>query len=580
MKKTIRTLAVVAAIMLGPIACKDEFLEVPVTGQLTDESLNTQAGLEGLLIGVYSQLDGSGGGGEWHGGAVNWLWGSIRGGDANKGSNAGDFNSMTPIERFEPQINNGELNAKWMGSYEGVARANSLLAIMAKATAVPEAAKTRIAAEARFLRGHFYSELRKNFKMVPWVDETKTDAEAVKVPNNTDIWPNIEADFQFAADNLPETQPQVGRANKWAAMSYLAKTYMFQKKYTEAKALFDNIIANGKTTNGKKYGLVPDFDELFTLGKENSEESIFAFQATGGASSTNNGLHELAMAQPYGAKIGEEAGSDCCGFFHPSFDLAASYRTANGLPLLDGSYRTGANELKSDQGLAATDAFTPDQGPVDPRLDHSIGRRGLPFEDWGLHPGKAWIRDQNFAGPYTQEKYALDKNEYATRDASGWTPGYQATNFMIIRFADVLLMAAEAEVEVGDLEKARMYVNQVRARAANPATFEKKADGTDAANYVISEYPAGWTQDYARNAVRFERKLELSLEGHRFYDLVRWGIAEQELNSYLVYEAAKLPGQFGGPQAVFNAAEDEYLPIPQRQIDLQGKDVLTQNPGY
>ncbi|QHT68357.1 RagB/SusD family nutrient uptake outer membrane protein [Rhodocytophaga rosea] len=580
MKKIFRTFAVIGIIVFGPIACKDEFLEVPVTGQITDAQLNTQAGLEGMLIGVYSQLDGSGGGGEWHGGSVNWLWGSIRGGDANKGSNSGDFTSMTPIERFEAQTNNGELNNKWMGSFEGVARANALLAVASKADAVPADAKTRISAEARFLRGHFYFELRKDFKMVPWVDETKNIAETVKVPNNTDIWPNIEADFQYAVDNLPETHTEVGRANKWAAMSYLAKAYMFQKKFVEAKALFDNIIANGKTTNGKKYALFPDFDAMFTLQNENSEESIFAYQATGGGSSTNNSLHELAMAQPYGTAAGSEAGSDCCGFFQPSFDLAASYRTANGLPLLDGSYRTGANELKTDQGLASSDAFTPDQGPLDPRIDHTIGRRGLPFEDWGNHPGKGWIRDQNYAGPYTQEKYALDKNEYATRDASGWTPGYQATNFMIIRFADVLLMAAEAEVEIGDLEKARTYVNLVRARAANPDTFEKKADGTNAANYVISEYPAGWTKDYARDAVRFERKLELSLEGHRFYDLVRWGIAEQVLNPYLVYEASKIPSQFGGPQAVFSSNQDEYLAIPQRQIDLQGKDVLTQNPGF
>ena len=584
MKKIFRKglpFAVIAAVVLGAVACKDEFLEVPVTGQLSETQLTSQAGLEGLLIGVYSQLDGSGGGGEWHGGATNWLWGSIRGGDANKGTNSGDFTSMNPVERFELQVNNGEVGNKWAGSFEGVARANTLLEIMAKSEEVSDEAKTRIGAETRFLRGHFYFELRKNYKMVPWVDETMSIAEAVAVQNNTDIWPNIEADLKYAMDNLPELQDQVGRANKWAAATYLAKAYLFQNKLAEAKPLLDDIIANGQTSGGKKYALFPDFAEMFALENENSEESIFAFQATGGASSTNNALHELAMAQPYGVAAGTEAGSDCCGFFQPSFDMAASYRTANGLPLLDGSYRTGANELKTDQGLLSSAAFTPDQGPVDPRLDHTIGRRGLPFLDWGLHRGQAWIRDQNYAGPYTQEKYGLDQNEYATRDASGWTPGYQATNFIILRFADVLLMAAEVEVEIGDLEKARTYVNLIRARAANPETFEKMEDGSNAANYVISEYPAaGWTKDYAREAVRFERKLELALEGQRFFDLVRWGIAEQVLNPYLVYEASKIPAQFGGPQAVFTAPRDEYLPIPQRQIDLQGTDVLQQNAGF
>lgn len=582
----------IAAVVLGAIACKDEFLEVPVTGQISESQLTTPAGLEGLLIGVYAQLmgapDNGGGsaGGEWNGGATNWVWGSIRGGDANKGSNAGDFNSITPIERFEVQVTNSEVQFKWEGSFEGVARANTLLKIMAKADEVSEAQKTRIAAEARFLRGHFYFELRKNFKMVPWVDETMTDEEAKKVPNNTDIWPKIEADFQFAVDNLPETHSQIGRANKWAAMSYLAKAYMYQRKFNEAKQLFDDIIANGTTTDGTPYGLHPDFGDLFSLGGENSAESVFAYQATGGASSTYNSLHEVAMHQPYSTAAGETAGSDCCGFFHPSFDLAASYRTQNGLPLLDGSYRTGTNELVTDQGKASDEAFTPDAGPLDPRLDHTVGRRGIPWLDWGnIHPGKAWIRDQNFAGPYTPKKYALDKTEYGTRDASGWTPGYQATNFMIIRFADVLLMAAEAEVEVGSLEKAREYVNLVRSRAANASAFVKNLEGTaDAANYVISTYDLPWTdQTAARNAVRFERKLELALEGHRFYDLVRWGNAAEVLNAYLSYEASKLSNQFGG--ATFTAPADEYLPIPQTEIDLQGKDdsggnVLTQNDGY
>jgi hypothetical protein len=294
------------------------------------------------------------------------------------------------------------------------------------------------------------------------------------------------------------------------------------------------------------------------------------------------------MAMPYNTAAGQAAPSDCCGFFQPSFDIAASYRTTpTGLPLLDGSYRVGANELKTDQGILSSAAFEPDQGPLDPRIDHTLGRRGLPFLDWNVHPGYDWIRDQSYAGPYTPMKYNLRKSEYTTRDASGWTPGYAATNFMIIRFADVLLMAAEAEVEVGTLEKAREYVNMVRERAADPATFTLARDPNDqsqelsvpAANYVISTYDTPWTdQALAREAVRFERKLELALEGHRFYDLVRWGIADEVLSPYLTYEASKIPSHFSGSS--FTPGRDEYLPIPQRQIDLQGSDVLSQNDGF
>jgi hypothetical protein len=152
-------------------------------------------------------------------------------------------------------------------------------------------------------------------------------------------------------------------------------------------------------------------------------------------------------------------------------------------------------------------------------------------------------------------------------------------NYTIIRFADVLLMAAEAEIEAGSLETARGYVNQVRARAANPATWVKRSNGSNAANYVIGLYNTPWTDKAAATkAVRMERKLELSGEGHRLFDLVRWGVASTELNAYLAYEAKLLVTKFGG--AKFTAGKAEYQPIPQSQIDIMGKDNVPQNPGY
>jgi hypothetical protein len=151
-------------------------------------------------------------------------------------------------------------------------------------------------------------------------------------------------------------------------------------------------------------------------------------------------------------------------------------------------------------------------------------------------------------------------------------------NYTIIRFADVLLMAAEAEVEAGSITKALEYVNLVRARAANTASWVKNPDGSNAANYEISLYDSFASKDFANKAIRLERKLELSGEGHRFFDLVRWGTASTELNKYLTYEAQYLTTKFGG--ASFTSGKNEYYPIPQGQIDIQGSDVLTQNPGY
>lgn len=566
-------------------ACKDKFLEVLPTGQLAGTQLTSKAGLDGLLLSAYAQLNARGF--TQSASSNNWVRGSISGGEANKGSNSGDFNALTPYQRYELQAASGEVNQKWQAMYEGISRANAVLRTMASAGSdVSADEKKRISGEARFLRAHYYFELKRAFNMVPYVDETKDYGTGVDaVGNDVDIWPKIEADFKYAYDNLPETQGAAGRANKWAAASYLAKTYLYQKKYTDAKALFDLIIANGKTANGKKYGLVAKYANVFNAEFDNNEESVFAIQAAANAGSSDNANPDLVLNFPY--NTGSNGPAGCCGFFAPSFDLANSFRVnANGLPLLTGVpekdqagglYDQGANQLKNDQGIKSAEPFTPDAGPVDPRLDWSLGRRGIQYLDWQPHPGLDWIRDQGFAGPYSPKKFVFYKSQDKTlTDGSSWTDGYSAINYNIIRYADVLLMAAECEVEVGSLATALNYVNQVRTRAANPAGFVIQ-NGKPAANYVINNYTSFPDKATARSAVQFERKLELSGEGHRFYDLVRWGIAAPVLNAFLAYEAPKLPTGYLG--AKFTAGKDEYMPIPQTQIDIQ-KGILKQNPGY
>ena len=559
-------------------ACKDSFLDIPPTGSITEEVLATKKGVEGLLVGSYAMLNGRF---AWYGGSSNWVHGSILGGDANKGTNAGDQAVVNPVQRYETLPTNGAVSDKWDASFEGVSRANATLRVLAASEDPNLSAedRARISGEARFLRGHYYFELKRLFNQVPFIDETLSTEEAVKVTNTADIWPNIEADFQYAYDNLPETQGALGRANKWAAASYLAKAYLYQGKYAEAKAKFDEVIANGKTAGGQKYGLLPNYADAFNAELDNSQESVFATQAAANTGSTANADYEFVLNFPY--NTGPSGPGNCCGFFQPSFELANSFRTdANGLPLLDGSYNSGANALKTDQGVPSADPYTPDAGLLDPRVDHSIGRRGIPYLDWQDHPGADWIRDQGYAGPYSPKKFIYYKSQEGTlTDGSGWTRGYAAMNYNIIRFADVLLMAAECEVELGNLEAARALVNQVRARASNPASWVKRSDGSNAANYVIGLYNTPWTSAAtARDAVRFERKLELSGEGHRFFDLVRWGIAPEAINAYLQFESGILNVAFGG--ASFTAGKSEHYPIPQTQIDRQGADVLKQNPGY
>jgi hypothetical protein len=574
--KIIRIIVTLLIIVVCVFSCKDEFLEVTPTGSVTDAQLTSKNGLEGSLIGVYSMLSGRGG---FYAGSTNWFWGGVLGGDANKGTNSGDQAQVNEIQAFNPQTTNTSVLEKYQACYEGIARANSLLRILPEAQPdVTAEDKTRIEAEAKFLRGHYYFELKKIYNNTPYLDETIDYKQGIEETGNTaDLWPMIEADLQFAFTNLPETQDQPGRVNKWAAGAYLAKAKLFQQKFTEAKAIFDDVIANGKTSNGLDYGLVPHFGDLFRVSGDNSAESIFAIQAAAGTGTINNANPDFVLNFPY---TGGPAG--CCGFNQPSFDLVNSFRTdANGLPLLDGSANTGANQVETDQGIPATGAFTPDAGNLDPRLDHAVGRRGIPYLDHGPHPGISWIRDQNYGGPFTPKKFIWTKAEEASGgvDKSSWTPGYTAINVPIIRFADVLLMAAECEVEAGDLEQARTYVNMVRERAADPAGFVMDG-GSPAANYIIDTYNTAWTdQDLARDAVRFERRLELSDEGHRFYDLVRWGIAAPTLNAYLSYERAQVAASpFVG--ASFTAGKSEYLPIPQREIDILTPDILKQNPGY
>ncbi|MEL6987824.1 MAG: RagB/SusD family nutrient uptake outer membrane protein, partial [Bacteroidota bacterium] len=542
---------------------------VAPTGSLSSNELTSLAGVDGTLIGAYSILLGRGG---FYSDATNWFWGSVLGGDANKGTNEGDQSQMNEIQAYQAQTNNGSVLEKYSRSYEGVARCNATLQFLSESTTIGTGDAARLEGEARFLRGHYYFELKKNYDNTPYVDQTWD--EVTLVGNGQDLWPFIEADLKFAYDNLPETQSDAGRANKWAAGAYYAKALLFQGKFSDANTVLQDVMANGVTARGEAYGLNENYADAFFSPNDNSKESVFASQAAAGTGTVNNANPGMVLNFPHGG--GDRPGG-CCGFFQPSIELANSFRTgADGLPLLDGSYNSDANKLVTDQGLASADAFTPDAGNLDPRIDHSIGRRGIPYLDWGLHPGRDWIRDQPYGGPYSPKKFIYYRDVAGNNDGSSWTPGYTTVNYNIIRYADVILWAAECQIELNNLDAGRDLINMVRDRARNSMIMN---GGAPAANYVIEPYASFASQDEARSALRMERKLELSGEGHRLYDLVRWGVAAEQLNTYLSVENAVLiNSSFSG--ASFQAGKNEFLPIPQNEIDLLGADILRQNPGY
>lgn len=556
------------------VSCKDSFLEVLPTGSLGEAQLSTKDGLEGLLVGAYSMLNGKNY--SRAAGPNNWV-GSMLGGDSNKGTDPGDFTSMNPVQRYEVDPTNGDINSLWQSKFEGISRSNNVIRMAAASDKINDATRTRIIAEARVLRGHYYFHLKTMFNSAPYFDETVEPSAVVDIPNTPELWDKIEADFKFGMDNLPNTQADAGRVNKWAAAAYYGKTLLYQKKYGAAKAVFDDVIANGQTTNGKKYALREKYADIFNAAFDNHEESVFAVQAANNTGSTNNANWFDDLNYPY--NTGTNGPGNCCGFNQPTFTLANMFRTKDGLPLLDNSFNNPTNVVKNDYEVEANVAFTEDAGPLDPRIDHTIGRRGIPYLDWQEHPGKAWIRAQSYAGPYSPKKYVYYKTqENSLTDGSSWTRGYATMNFTIIRFADVLLMAAESEIEAGTLARAKELINMVRGRAANPAGWVMEYDGSKpAANYDIKLYDDFASKDDAWKALKFERVLEFAQEGNRFNDLMRWGDAASFINNiYLPYDSKFLVTKFGG--AKFTTGKNEYLPIPQAQIDIQ--PALKQNPGY
>lgn len=561
-------------------SCKEAFLDRQPIGVFSEEALKTRSGINGILVGAYAGLNGAMYGNGSSAGAdvnsfSNWVFGGITSDDAQKGADVGG--SRSDIERYEVTPASTKLDDRWRFCYDGIARCNDVLRLVPEIKGLTDVEIKNLTGQARALRALYYFHGTIIFGRMPWIDEKTTD---YRQPNERVLWKEMEADLQYAYANLAETFPETGRINKWAAGSLLAKMLIFQKKWPEAKSVLDAIVANGRTTKGLKYNLLARYHDNFrivTQGSAIDTEAVLDvnYSANDNSRGFNGGLGEN-LNFPHGGLASQPAG--CCGYFQPSQDLVNAHRTdSDGLPYLDDYNRF---EVKNDQGIESSQAFVPDAGNLDPRLDHSVGRRGIPYLDWGLHPGKAWVRDQNYAGPFQPKKNVY----YKTDEMSGLVDPDRRTsanNFRIIRYAEVLLMAAETEIELGNLEKGREYVNLIRRRAANPDGFVKLPDGKPAANYVISEYKTPWTnKETALKAMRFERRLELAMEGQRFFDLVRWGIAKDVLNKYLAYEVTKRSNLRG---AVFKD-HNIVFPVPQRQIDAtktaEGTATLSQNPGY
>jgi hypothetical protein len=621
-------------LLIASGSCRKSFLEVEPAGALSEFNLATNEGINALLIGAYSMLDGvSSVAGGWETASSNWIFGSIRGLEANKGADSGDQVSyINQIQNFSEDPSDiwtsGYYNMKWIEEYEAVSRCNSAVRVINQALkkgTISQSNADLFMKQARALRGWFHFEAWRLWAKVPYVDEN-TDPNAVT--NKEDIRSKIIEDLQQGI-TLPDNMGQIGKFNGTVVKVLLAKALM-QMNHDYAGALPLLLQAQkGTKPDGSPIGLAPTYGEIFDIANRNGIEAVYTVQysVNDGSGGLNGGYGEV-LNFPY--KTGTSPGG-CCGFYQPTQELVNSFRTVSGLPLLDFSYNSPANQVPSDEGVPGgsvwdslmtydqypwsswnptyfyghqgctvydpakpfTDLgyvsivpgnkghnpltspaewkliWTEDNSkPVDPRLDWTVGRRGIPYWDWGVHTGSDWIRDQAWSGPYSPKKQVYKKSqEGKLTEVGSWTSGFTANGYRMIRYADVLLLTAECQIETGDLNSALVNVNLVRNRAANPAGFVKESDGvTNAARYEVKPYPSFPDQTYARNALSMERKLELGMEGQRWFDLNRWGITVGELNRALAYEKSTPWGKYLYGNA-FVGQEDVTYPVPQFQID-------------
>ena len=556
--KKILTILLSASIL---VSCTDDFTEIDPVGSLSDAALQNATGVDLLLTGAYSVLDGirnGGPGADWTKSGDNW-WLDAISDDAHKGSTDGDQADLLAIELFTWDTTNPYFEGRWQALFAGVNRANAVIDLINNSE--DPSIFTSQLAQARFLRGHYNFELQRMWVNVPYISDENYGASEFNQPNNGPIWSQIEADFSFAANNLETSRSAFGRPIRSAAQAYLGRTLLYQSKWAEALTQLEAVIGSGD------YALNSDFSANFRSAGENSSEMIFAIQfaSDGGQSPQGNRGGTLNMP------IGAMTGGMCCGFYQPTIDLGNAFQTdSNGLPLA--SWAT--TDIVSDYGIYETEAFTPHTGPLDPRIDFTIGRRGIDLNGFGPMTGKDNIRASftDISGPYVNKKNLYTAGDDTNKGTGGWGEQRTGINYHILRYADVLLMAAEAAVETGALEVGRGYVNQVRARAKNGP----RADSSP--NYVIDTYNSAWTdQAAARNAVRHERRVELAMEGHRLFDLRRWGTMVSTLNTYIANEARTI-ANFGTKA---NAVQEKHnaLPIPLNAID-SSQGALKQNAGH
>jgi len=565
----------------GLLACNEDFLTKQPPGAAAGLVIESPEGVEAILVATYASIRGTTMGGAM---GSDWTFGSAYSDDCHYGKSGG--NAWDVIDRYDMRVAFPNFRYRWSNCYEGVSRANRVIEFLIKNQQgdrpIPPERAIQIEAEAKFLRAWFHFQANKVFEYIPYI---KTEAELApilpeNVPNSDHGWDGIEEDLQFAIDNLPVTHPlgEVGRPTKFAAEAVKAHAHLYQKEFDQARELLDDIINNGG------FELVPNFYNNYDMTHENNAESIFEIQVYTTATSHNS-------VYPAGAAFHQKGPASLggWGFFNPTQLLFEAFQVDNdGLPILNISDR---DPLANDQGISSKEEFIPTDHLLDLRVDWTIARRGIDYLGWGIHPGEAWMREQDLNGPYMTKKYMHFKSEQILNNyGRGF---YNGKNYRLYRLAHIILWRAEIAVEEGDLDYARNLVNKIRDRAKNStpvmglctsySDLENNPEvdwNQPAANYKVEPYPpahiAFSDKDNAREAVRMEIRLEFATEGHRFFDLRRWGLDNSVLNDFIQRDQIMTNYMKG---AIYDPEEDDFWPLPPDEVELQ-EGILRQDSSY
>lgn len=534
---------VFAASSLSLTSC-DDFLDLKPTGTFTEEQLDDSS-IEGLMASAYAGLEAHffGNNESFAGPITNWVF-DVRSDDALKGG--GDITMEQYIHQLEVSnvtSDNAVALDKWRNNYYAISRVHKAMNAIENSNI---ANKATYLGELKLLRAYFYFDLIRIFKQVPYFTENE-DPNGKRADEYTrdQIFSFIKQDLVDAYSVLPEEQSQAGRFNKYVAAAVMAKVSAFTSNWSDVETYANYVIGSNK------YDFYDNYGDMSKIEFNNKKESVMAVQF----STANNNAHInwsnlLNTTYSEGALFG--TGDD---FFLGSQNLVDAFATDNnGLPYLDGSDHCVKTTENGDGNY---------EGNVDPRLDFTVGRLGMPFR--GHTYNKKWCRAYDIYGEYSGKKGLIDPSSPDMVQGFPW--GASGLNFCLIRYSDIVLLKAEALIEQNkQLDEARTLINDVRKKAQRSIDGNYTPQDLDPfnANYNVGLYPSeGWTQEYARKAVRMERRLELAMEGNRWFDLLRWNTAVSTVNAYMQSEK-----RYHTYYAGNSISEDElYFPVPYEEVN-------------